>query len=274
MVEIILTPLEHGFFVRGLTAGIITAITCGALSGFVVWRGMSFIGDALAHAILPGIVIASLLGVNLLAGALAAAIVAVLAIGAITQRKGMKEDTAIGVIFTGAFSIGILLLSKFGSYQDLTHILFGNILGVFTVDLLIIGSVGLVVVAAILLFYKEFLVTSFDTTHAIAIGLSPLVMHYLLLLLIAVTTVITAQTVGVILVLALLVTPAAAASLLVKTLPRIILLSIGISILSVITGFYISWYFDFSSGAVIVVVLTALFSIVYIKDAVQKLITG
>jgi len=269
MAEWLLEPLQYGFFLRGLSAGLMVAVTCGILSGFIVWRGMAFIGDALAHAILPGIVLSYILGIHMLIGALGAALISVLGIGALSDHKGFKEDTAIGVIFAGAFALGILLMSKVASFKDLSHILFGNILGVTNVDLLLIIIVGIIVVLAVILFYKELLVTSFDATHAMGIGLSPKLIHNGLLILIAATTVLATQTVGVVLVLALLVTPAATASLLVKDLPKIIGLSILFSAGAIISGFYLSYYFDLASGATIVLVLTSFFLIAFASSRVK-----
>jgi ABC-type Mn2+/Zn2+ transport system permease subunit len=274
MVEWIMEPLQYGFFIRGLLTGLIVAAACGTLSGFVVWRGMAFIGDALAHAILPGIVIAVMLGFNILLGALVASLISVLGIGVMTSHRGFKEDTAIGVMFAGAFALGIILMNKVASLQDLAHILFGNILGVNVFDMLLILIVGLVVVVLVRLFFKELLVTSFDPTHAIAIGLSPTLIHFGLLILIAGTTVIATQTVGVVMVLALLVTPAATASLLVKDLSKIIFISIGLAILSVILGFYASYYFDLASGAAIVLVLTVFFTIAFIQQKLKVFLPG
>ena len=271
MVEWLLEPLQYSFFVRGLLAGVVVSIACGVLSAFVVWRGMAFIGDALAHAILPGIVISFFLGINILIGAIIAALISVAGIGTLGSKKGFKEDTAIGVIFSGAFALGVLLMSKLGSFKDFSHILFGNILGVSVSDLLIIVAIGVPVVIVIIIFFKELLVTSFDSTHSTAIGLSPKLIHFGLLILIAVTTVIASQTVGVVLVLALLVTPAATASLLLKDLSKIILFSVIISILSVVIGFYTSFYFDFASGASIVLVLTGFFIVSFIfKNFLQN----
>lgn len=264
MAEWLLEPLGYAFFLRGLVSGIFVALACGVLSGFIVWRGMAFIGDALAHAILPGIVIAVMVGAPVLLGAMAAALVSVFAIGTLTSHRGFREDTAIGVIFTGTFALGILLMNKVASFQDLSHILFGNILGVSRFDLILIAAVALIVTALVILFFKELLVTSFDSTHAIAIGLSPNAIRYGLLVLIAATTVIAAQTVGVVLVLALLVTPAAAASLLAKKLKKIIFLSVLFSVISVVLGFYASYYFDLASGAAIVLVLTLFFLVAFI----------
>ncbi len=271
MVEWLIEPLSYGFFLRGLGAGLMVALACGALSAFVVWRGMSFIGDALAHAILPGVVIAVILGINLLVGALASALLSVIAIGTLSSRQGFKEDTAIGVIFTGAFALGIVLMAKISSFKDLTHILFGNILGISSTDLLIILPLGLLVLGVILLFFKELLVTSFDATHATAIGLSPRLIHYGLLVLIAVTTVIAARTVGVILVLALLITPAACASLLAKTLARIVTLAILFAVLATLIGFYASYYLDLASGGTIVLVLTLFFTVAFVSTKVRDI---
>jgi ABC-type Mn2+/Zn2+ transport system permease subunit len=271
VIDWIIEPLQYNFFLKGLLAGLMVASACGVLSGFIVWRGMAFIGDALAHAILPGIVIAIMLGGPILIGALAASIISVFAIGTLTNHRGFKEDTAIGVIFAGAFALGILLMNRIASFKDLSHILFGNILGVSTFDLYLIITVSLIVILMVVLFYKELLVTSFDSTHALAIGLSPSLIHYGFLILVASTTVIATQTVGVVMVLALLVTPAATSSLLVKELPKIITLSVLFSTISIIIGFYSSYYFNAPSGATIVIVLTIFFLIAFCFTKIKNL---
>ena len=245
-------------------AGILTGVSCAVLSAFIVWRGMAFVGDAMAHSILPGIVVAFMLGVSLFAGALIAAVLTAVGIGLISRHRTMKEDTAIGVMFTGFFALGILLLSRITTYRDLSHILLGNILGVSHGDLLAMAAIALVVVIAIAAFYKELLVTSFDSSHSVVIGLSPSVVRYGLLLLIALTVVAGVQTVGVVMVLALLITPAAAASLLVKRLPRVIALSVIFALVSAVVGFYASYYADVSSGAAIVLTLTSIFVAAFI----------
>lgn len=263
MVEWLIEPLTYGFVVRGLVAALLAAVSCALLSAFVVWRGMAFIGDAIAHSILPGIVIAFLLGASLFSGALVAAFITAIAIGLLTRRQAMREDTAIGVIFTGLFALGIILLSRVTTYQDLTHILFGNILGVARGDLIGMAIIAGVVVIALIAFYKELLATSFDPGHATVIGLSPEIIRFGLLFLIALTVVAGIQTVGVVLVLALLVTPAAAASLIARRLLPIIALSLGFAVVSALVGFYASYYFDLASGASIVVSLTLLFAVAY-----------
>jgi len=270
VVHWIVEPLTYGFIVRGLLAGLLAGVACAMLSAFVVWRGMAFIGDALAHAILPGIVIAFVNGVSLFVGALVAALLTALGIGLLSRGRQLKEDTAVGVMFSGFFALGILLLSRVASYQDLTHILFGDILGVSRGDLWAMLAVVLVVLLLVVGFYKELLTTSFDPSHAVAIGLSPSMVRYGLLLLIALTVVAAIQTVGVVLVLALLVTPAAAASLLVKELPRIMALGVLFALLASLAGLYASFYANVASGAAIVLTLTLFFVVAFLLSAVRR----
>ncbi len=270
MVEWLIEPLTYSFILRGLAAGILASLACATLSAFVVWRGMAFAGDAVAHSILPGIVIAYMFGFSMFIGAIGAAAAAVAGIGIISRRRELQEDTAIGVMFAGLFALGILLLSRVAAFQDLNHILFGNILGVNQSDLIIMALIAAVVVLLVLLFYKELLVTSFDPAHSVAIGLSPELIRYGLLGAVALTTVIAVQSVGVVLVLALLITPAAAASLLSKKLSKIIILSIIFSLFSTIAGFYGSYYMDLSSGPAIVITLTLLFVVSWIIAVIRN----
>lgn len=263
VLEILLEPFSYSFMVRGLVAGLLAAVACAVLSGFVVWRGMAFVGDALAHAILPGIVAAFVFGFSLFLGALGAGALAVVGIGALSGREKLKEDTAIGVIFSGFFALGILLMSRVTSYQDLSHVLFGNILGVAARDLMGMAVVVAIVLLVVALSFKELLVTSFDPAHAVAIGLSPEVMRYVLLFLLALTTVVAIQTVGVVLVLALLVTPGAAASMVSRRLQVIIGLSIAVAVLATVAGFYASFYWDVASGPAIVLTVTLFFVLAY-----------
>ncbi len=252
------------FMLRGLAAGILVGIACSVLGAFVVLRGMAFIGDAMAHTILPGIVIAFLNGANLTLGALVAAVIAALGIGWFSKDREIREDTAIGVMFTGLFALGILLMSRAQSYRDLTHILFGNILAVSLADLAVIAGVTAIVLIAVGAFYKELLVTSFDPGHAVAIGLSPDMVRYGLLLLLALTIVAAIQAVGVVMVVALLVTPAATANLLTKRLRHMMLIGAGLSALAALIGLYASYQWNVASGASIVLALTAMFLLAFL----------
>ncbi len=260
----LIEPFTHGFMVRGLLAGMLAGVACAILSAYVVWRRMAFLGDAIAHAILPGIVIAYIQDVNLFVGALVAAVAAALGVGWLSRGGQVKEDTAIGVMFSGFFALGILLLSQITSFQDLTHILFGDILGASQTDLWIMAGVVVVVLAAVTAFYKELLITSFDAAHSVAIGLSPQVTRYGLLLLLALTVVTAIQTVGVVLVLALLVTPAATASLLTRRLPYVMALGALFAVLAAVVGLYASYYANVASGAMIVLTLTGFFVLAFL----------
>lgn len=261
----LLDPLQFSFIGRALAAAIIVGVVCSVLGTYVVLQGMAFLGDALAHTILPGVVIAFLLGWPLAVGALIFGILTALTIGWLTEHNMLKEDTAIGVIFAGLFALGIALLSMSSSYTvDLAHFLFGNLLGVAPQDLLVIGVLGAIVLLTIYLFYKEFLLISFDQVLAITLRLPTTFLRYLLLILIAVTIVTSLQVVGIALMLAMFVTPAAAASLLTRRLPTMMLLSASIGAFSGVAGVYASYYLNIASGAAVVLVATLIFLLVFL----------
>jgi ABC-type Mn2+/Zn2+ transport system permease subunit len=260
-----LDPLQFSFFVRALIGAVVVGVVCSVLGTYVVLRGMAFFGDALAHTILPGVVIAFLLGWPLAVGALIVGILAALGIGVLTERGTLKEDTAIGVIFAGLFSLGIALLSLSGSYTlDLAHFLFGNLLGVSTGDLWGIAGLGAAVLATIYAFYKEFLVLSFDPVLAVTLRLPTKFLRYLLLVLIAVTIVTALQVVGIALMLAMFVTPAATASLLTRRLPSMMGVAAGIGAFSGIAGLYASYYLNVASGAAVVLVASLIFALAFL----------
>ena len=264
-MEWLLDPLQFSFIVRALIAAVIVGIVCSVLGAYVVLRGMAFFGDALAHTILPGVVIAFLLGWPLAVGALIMGILAALGIGVLTERGALKEDTAIGVIFAGLFALGIALLSMSGNYTiDLSHFLFGNLLGVSTSDLWVIAGLGAIVLLTIFMFYKEFLVLSFDPILAVTLRLPTTFLRYLLLILIAVTIVTALQVVGIALMLAMFVTPAATASLLTRRLPTMMVVAAIIGAFSGITGLYASYYLNIASGAAVVLVASLIFVLVFL----------
>lgn len=252
-------PFQYGFMQNGLLAALLVGLNCAVIGVYVVLRRMAFIGDALAHTVLPGIVVAYLNQWNLYGGALVAGVLTSLGIGWLSRRQEVREDTAIGVLFTAMFALGILLMSTVRSFRDLTHILFGNILGVTTADLWLIVVVSIVVVVVLFLFHKELELTSFDVTHAEVIGLRADWVRYGLLILLALTVVTGIQAVGVVLTSALLVTPAAAASLLTNRLPRMMLFATLIAGISAFGGLYASYYFSVASGAAIVLTCTVCF---------------
>ncbi len=258
-------PLHFAFFTRALLAAVIVGVVGPVLGAYIVLRGLAFLGDALAHIILPGVVIAFLLGWPLMLGALVMGVLTALGIGALSRPDRLREDTVIGVIFAGAFALGVALLSAADSYTlDLTHFLFGNLLGVATRDLWLMAGLSLVVLVVILLFYKELLVVSFDPVLATTLRLRPAVYNYLLLVLMALTIVTALQVVGVALILAALVTPAAAASLLTRRLHHMMLVGAALGVFSGVVGLYASYYLNIASGPAVVLTATLLFVLVYI----------
>jgi ABC-type Mn2+/Zn2+ transport system permease subunit len=264
----LLDPLQYDFITRALIAAVIVGAVCSLLGTYVVLRGMAFLGDAMAHTILPGVVIAYLAGFSLILGALAMGILTALGIGVLTERGALKEDTAIGVIFAGLFALGVALLSASRNYTiDLAHFLFGNLLGVSQTDLWVIAGLALLVVLIIVLFYKEFLVLSFDPVLATTLRLPTRFLRYLMLLLMAITIVIALQAVGIALILAMLVTPAATASFLTHRLPSMMLVSVAIGATSGVVGMYASYYLNVASGPAVVLVATAIFVLVFLLTA-------
>lgn len=257
-------PFRYGFMQDALAAALLVGLTCAVLGAYVVQRRMAFIGDALAHTTLPGLVVAHLSGWSLSLGGLVAGILTALGIGWISRKQAVKEDTAIGITFTGMFALGVFLMSRARSYRDLSHMLFGNILGVSRGDLLLMAAVAAVVLVALLFFHKELELTSFDVTHATVIGIKPDRLNYLLLVLLALAVVTGIQAVGVILTSALLVTPAATASLVTDRFPRIMGVAAITATVSVLTGLYASYFLEASSGAAIVLSCTGVFLLVWL----------
>jgi ABC-type Mn2+/Zn2+ transport system permease subunit len=258
-------PFQYAFMLRGLGASLIVGLVCPVLGAYVVLRGMAFFGDALAHIILPGVVIAFLLDLPMALGALVVGLLAALAINTISQRTDMREDAAIGVVFAGAFALGVALISTQRSYAlDLTHILFGNLLGVSISDLWLMGALALAVLTTVFSFYKEFLVLSFDPTLATTLRLPVKFLQNLLMVLLAVVIVISLQAVGVALVLAMLVTPASTAYLVTRRLPTMMAIAAGLGALSAILGLYLSYYVNMASGPAIVLIQTTFFIVAYL----------
>ncbi len=269
MVNWLLDPLQYEFMLRGLAAAILVGIVCGVLGAYVVLRGMAFLGDALAHAILPGIAVGYLVGGGaqgpLFWGGLIAGVGAAIGIGAISRSGQIREDTAIGIIFSGMFALGVALISTARNFTvDLTHFLFGNVLGVSPADLRLTAVLAALIVLLVAAFYKELLVTAFDPVLATILRLPTQFYRYLLLVMLAVTIVIALQTVGVALTVAMLVTPAAAASLLTRRLPTMMALAAFIGAASGVLGLYLSYYVNIASGPAIVLVCTAFFALTFL----------
>lgn len=265
MIAWLTDPLSYDFVWRSLIASVAVGGVCALLGTYVVLQGMAFLGDALPHAILPGVVGAFLLGWPLTVGALLMGVLTAVAIGALTQQGTLKEDTAIGVIFAGAFALGVAMLSASDSYTvDLAHFLFGNLLGVSNTDLWVILGLAGIVLLCVIFFYKELLVVAFDPTLAVTMRLPTRFLRYLLLILLAVTIVTALQVVGIALMVAMLITPAASASLLTNRLTPMMIVSSSIGMGSGVVGLYLSYYLDIAVGPSVVLVATAVFVLTFL----------
>lgn len=264
MLDFITEPMQYPFMQRALLEIIIVGVLCGLVGSFVVLRGLAFIGDALVHAVFPGVVLASILGWNIMIGAFVFGALTALGIGLLGRNRRVGHDTAIGVIFAAFFALGIVLLSRQqGFRQDLNALLFGNILGVSREDILISLIVAVLVSAVLLVLLKELLLVAFDSVLAASAGYPVFALDIVLLLLVTATVVVSLQTVGNLLVLALLVTPAAAARLLTDRLYRMLLLAVLITVASGVLGLYISYHAGVSTSGAIALTATGAFVLAY-----------
>ena len=254
----------YEFFQKALLTGLVVGIVCGVIGSFIVLRGLALMGDAISHAVLPGVAISFMLGINFFIGAVVVGLLAAIGIGFINQNSNIKNDSAIGIVFSTFFAIGVLLIAKANTAMDLTEILFGNVLTVRDVDRTLTLIVAGVVICVVVLFYKEFLMTTFDPTMAEASGMPVKTIHYGLMVLLTLVTVVSLQTVGVVLVVSLLITPAATAYLLTKRMSSMIILSASLGGISAIIGLMFSIKFNLSSGPTIVLVATAFFLLAFI----------
>jgi manganese/iron transport system permease protein len=269
MLDLLSLPFRYSFMQAGFLAVILVGVPCAVLGAYVVLRRMAFIGDALAHTVLPGLVIAYLVGWSLSGGAVMAGVVTAVLIGWLSRRQEVREDTAIGIVFTGMFALGILLISTVRSFRDFTHMLFGNILGVTPQDLQFMALIAAAVLISLAVFHKELEIASADPLYARTIGIPADRLTLLLLILLALCVVTGIQAVGVVLTSALLVTPAAAASLLTRRLVWMMVLAALFAVLGGIAGLYASYYLSVSSGAAIVLACTLLFVTAWIVQTVR-----
>ncbi|MBC6308260.1 metal ABC transporter permease [Listeria sp. FSL L7-1582] len=266
--------MQYEFLQKALLTSVVVGVVSGVIGSFIILRGMSLMGDAISHAVLPGVAISYMLGLNFFLGATAFGIMAALGIGFVNQNSRIKNDTAIGIVFSSFFALGIIMISLAQSSTDLYHILFGNVLAVRSSDMWITFGIGTLVILLVALFYKELLVSSFDPTMAESYGLKVRMLHYFLMTLLTLVTVASLQTVGIILVVAMLITPAATAYLLTNRLSVMLFLAAGFGAVSAVIGLYFSYMYNLASGASIVLAATALFIIVFLFSPKQGIIFG
>ncbi|MDR2863348.1 MAG: metal ABC transporter permease [Puniceicoccales bacterium] len=261
---------QEDFMCRALLGIILASLNCAVLGTYVVLRRMAFVSTALTHTILPGVVFAMLRGFSLYWGALGAALLTALGIGCIANRRELREDTAIGVIFSFMFALGVLMMSYVQSFRDFTELLFGSALGITERDLWLIAAVSGIIFLLLALFHKELELSSYDEEYARQCGMSPGWLRMLLLLLVALGTVSCVRLVGALLTTALLITPAAAAALLARTLTGVMLLSAVIGIASGVTGLCISYYYPVPVGAAVVLVCSAFFFAAFLSKCLRE----
>jgi manganese transport system permease protein len=253
------TPLQYGFMVKAIWVSALVGIVCSALSCFMILKGWALMGDAVSHAVLPGVVLAYVMNIPLAIGAFVFGVGSAIAIGFIKSNTRVKEDTVIGLVFTGLFALGIVLVSKVKSTVDLGHILFGNVLGIADGDILQTVIISAITLVTLAILRKDLILFCFDPTHARSIGLNTNFLYYVLLTLLSLTAVAGLQTVGIILVVAMLITPGATAYLLSDRFDHMILIAITCGMFSSVIGTYISYHIDGSTGGCIVVLQTLLF---------------
>lgn len=271
-MEFIQDLFTYTFLQKALITSIMVGIICGVIGSFIVLRGMALMGDAISHAVLPGVAVSYMLGINYFYGAVVSGVLSAVGIGVIKQNSRVKSDSSIGLVFSAAFALGIILITLAKSATDLTQILFGNVLSVRSSDMWLTIIVGAIVLFAVFLFYKELLVSSFDETMAKAYGLKTGWIHYGIMILLTLVTVASLQTVGVILVVSMLITPASTAYLLTNRLSVMLVLSAFFGALSSIIGLYISFVYNLPSGPVIALATTALFILVFLFSPKQGVI--
>ncbi|WP_195701640.1 metal ABC transporter permease [Companilactobacillus futsaii] len=270
IVEFFNALTKYDFLQSALLTAVMVGIMSGIIGSFIILRGMSLMGDAISHAVLPGVAVAYMLGINILIGASIFGVLAALLIGFVASRSKIKTDTSIGVVFSAFYALGFILISMAESSTNLHHILFGNILAVSDSDIMTTAVVLGLVILFVVTFYKELLVTSFDETYAKTYGLKVQIIHYALMLVLTLVTVSALQTVGIILVVAMLITPAATAFLWTDKLNVMLILSAVVGIISAITGLYFSYTFNWASGPAIVIVAATMFAISFIFSPKQN----
>lgn len=272
LVELLLDPLQYGFMVRALAVAVVAAVVCAVLSCWLVLIGWSLMGDAVSHAVLPGVVLAYVVGAPFAIGALIFGLIAVALIGLIRNTSRVKEDAAIGIVFTTLFAFGLVLISVTPSQTDLNHIIFGNLLGVSSSDLLQVAILGALALSILLIKRRDLTLFAFDPIHANAIGLSPKRLGALLLGVLALTSVVALQAVGVVLVVAMLIIPGATAYLLTDKFSRMLVIAPVVSAICAITGIYVSYYLDTASGGMVVMTQGIVFALVYLFSPSQGVI--
>lgn len=263
-MDALILPLQYDFMVKAIIVSSVVGIVCALLSCLLILKRWSLMGDAVSHSVLPGVVLAYVIGIPFSIGAFVFGLGSVLGIGYIKQKVRLKDDAVIGIVFTTLFALGLVLVSKVPSNIDLMHILFGYVLGISDADAWQVGIIAVSVIAVLLVLRRSLLLYAFDPAHMGAIRLRVQFYHYLLLVLLALTVIASVQTVGIILVIAMLITPGAIAHLWTDRFDRMLAIAVGASVVACIVGAYSSYYFDVSTGGAMVLILGVLFLLTFL----------
>ncbi len=264
--------VQYDFLQKALLTSLIVGIVAGVIGSFIILRGMSLMGDAISHAVLPGVAMSYMLGTNYIIGASFFGLLAAGLIEYVNQKSKLKTDTSIGIVFSSFFALGIIMISKADSSTNLTSILFGNVLSVTQSDIILTSIVGIGVLLFVLIFYKELQLTSFDPTMAKSSGINVKFFHYALVFALTLVAVTSLQTIGTVLIVALLITPAATAFLLTNRLSTMIALSATFGAVSAVIGLFFSYSFNYPSGATIVLTAAFFFMLAFIFSPKQGII--
>ena len=269
MLDSILMPFQFAFMQQAFIISLMIAVPCALLSCFLVVRGWSLMGDAVSHAVLPGVVLAYILNIPLIIGAFCAGIFCALATGYLAENCRVKRDTVMGVVFSGMFGLGLVMYTKIRTEIHLDHILFGNMLGVQREDLLIAGVIALCVSLFLVVKYRDLLLISFDQVQASALGIGVGVLHFALLAALSLTIVATLKAVGLILAIALLIAPGAIAFLMTSRFQVMLPLAVAVTMIAMIAGIYLSFWIDSAPAPTIILLLSAIFALVFIRKSVK-----
>lgn len=274
-MELLIEPLQYGFMQRSLIVAVLVGLICAVVGSYLMVQRLALLGDAISHSVLPGLAIAFILGANILVGAFIAGVLSTMAIAWIRTRSPIKEDAAMGIVFSACFALGITLITliQHDNKIDLNHFLFGNILGVSAAEVWQTAAISALVLVVVALLYKELLFYTFDPLGAQAAGLPTNLLNFGLMLLIALTIVASMTSVGVILVLSLLITPGATAYLLVNRLHQVMMLGSAIGIVSSISGMYLSYFYNLPSGPAIVLVASSIFVLALLFSPTHGVLT-
>lgn len=264
--------MKYQFLQNALITSAIVGVVAGVIGSLIILRGMSLMGDAISHAVLPGVAMSYMMGTSYIIGATLFGLASAGLIGFVTKNSKLKNDTAIGIVFSSFFALGIILISFARSSTDLYHILFGNVLAVRDSDMLLTVIVGILVLTLVFLFYKELKLTSFDPVSARSYGMNVTGINYMLMFLLTLVAVTSLQTVGTILVIAMLITPAATAYQLTNSLPKMIGLASGFGLLSAVVGLFFSYSYNLPSGATIVLAAAVCFILAFLFSPTKGLI--